>query len=58
MGNILNTDNKMSLDDLVTHITDNYIATLNFQDMRKLSDRKYCNKLVILTAKIINKNMN
>ena len=57
MGNILNTDNKMSLDDLVTHITDNYIATLNFQDMRKLSDRKYCNKLVILTAKIINKNM-
>jgi len=32
-----------------------YILTQNFQDMKKLGDREYCNKLVILTADIIKK---
>ena len=32
-----------------------YILTQNFQDMKKLGDKAYCNKLVILTADIIKK---
>jgi hypothetical protein len=32
-----------------------YILTQNFQDMQKLGDREYCNKLVILTSDIIKK---
>lgn len=32
-----------------------YILTQNFQDMKKLGDKEYCNKLVILTADIIQK---
>jgi len=32
-----------------------YILTQNFQDMKKLGDRDYCNKLVILTADVIKK---
>jgi len=32
-----------------------YILTQNFQDMKKLGDKEYCNKLVILTADIIKK---
>jgi len=27
-----------------------YILTQNFQDMKKLGDKEYCNKLVILTS--------
>jgi len=32
-----------------------YILTQNFQDMKKLGDKEYCNKLVILTSDIIKK---
>ena len=32
-----------------------YILTQNFQDMKKLGDKEYCNKLVILTADVIKK---
>ena len=32
-----------------------YILTQNFQDLRKLSSPKYCNKLVILTKDVIKK---
>ncbi len=32
-----------------------YILTQNFQDMKKLGDKAYCNKLVILTADVIKK---
>ena len=32
-----------------------YILTQNFQDMKKLGDKEYCNKLVVLTSDIIKK---
>ena len=32
-----------------------YILTQNFQDMKRLGDKEYCNKLVILTADVIKK---
>ena len=32
-----------------------YILTQNFQDMKKLGEKEYCNKLVVLTSDIIKK---
>ena len=43
--------------DLLDMIATKYILTQNFQDMRKLSQKEYCDKLVILTADIIKKFM-
>jgi hypothetical protein len=40
------------LKQIVDFVATNYILTQNFQDMRKLSDMKYCNKLVLLTSKV------
>jgi hypothetical protein len=54
MGNAQTIDgNKQSLAKIVDFIATNYILTQNFQDMKKLSDMKYCNNLVILTSKVI-----
>lgn len=58
MGNTQTTDgNKKSLKQIIDFVATNYILTQNFQDMRKLSDMKYCNKLVILTSKVIEKKL-
>ena len=55
-------DNKFSDDlkdvDLLDIIATKYILTQNFQDMKKLGSKEYCDKLVILTSKIIKKYMN
>ena len=40
------------LPDLVHKIATNYITTQNFQDLAKLENQDYCNKLVVLTSKI------
>lgn len=58
MGNTQNTDgSNKSLKQIVDFVATNYILTQNFQDMKKLSDMKYCNKLVILTSKVIDKKL-
>ena len=48
---------KLPLADQLDFIAANYILTTNFKDMANLSDPKYCNNLVILTSKIIAKNL-
>ena len=54
MGNTQNKDGeKKSLSKIIDFVATNYILTQNFQDMKKLSDMKYCNNLVILTSKVI-----
>ena len=59
MGNVQTTDgSKKSLKQVVDFVATNYILTQNFQDMRKLSDMKYCNKLVVLTSKVIANKFN
>jgi hypothetical protein len=59
MGNTQTTDgSNKSLKQIVDFVATNYILTQNFQDMRKLSDMKYCNKLVILTSKVIANKLN
>jgi hypothetical protein len=46
-----------SLEQIVNFVATNYILTQNFQDMKNLSDMKYCNNLVILTSKVIEKKL-
>jgi len=54
MGNTQNKDGeKKTLSKIIDFVATNYILTQNFQDMKKLSDMKYCNNLVILTSKVI-----
>lgn len=59
MGNVQTQEKKTkSLSQIIDYIATNYILTQNFQDMKNLSDPKYCNNLVILTSKIIAENLN
>ena len=44
--------------DMIDVIATKYILTQNFQDMKKLGQKEYCDKLVILTSDIIKKFMN
>lgn len=55
MGNI-NVSQQKQKDDILNHIASNYIFTQNFQDLQKLSDINYCNKLVELTSNNILNN--
>lgn len=62
MGNAQNKQDlaspKKSLSQIIDYVATNYILTQNFEDMKKLSDMKYCNNLVILTSKVIANNLN
>jgi hypothetical protein len=61
MGNINSTDSelkKKSLPQVIDYIATNYILTQNFQDLKNLSDQTYCDKLVVLTSKVIAKKLN
>ena len=44
--------------DLLDMIATKYILTQNFKDMEKLSQKAYCDKLIILTSDVIEKFMN
>ena len=52
----VSTDYKNA--DLLDMIAAKYILTQNFKDMEKLSQKAYCDKLIILTSDIIKKFMN
>jgi hypothetical protein len=43
---------------MLDSIASKYILTQNFQDMKKLDDKKYCDELVILTSNIISDRLN
>ena len=59
MGNVQNTgeayNEKQSLTTIIDFIATDYILTQNFTDMYNLTDPTYCDKLLILTSKIISK---
>lgn len=63
MGNITSQqqkdspNNKKSLSEVINYVAANYILTQNFQDMKNLSNMKYCNKLVVITSKIFEDNL-
>lgn len=45
----------ITLSDSLDFIATYYILTMNFQSLRQLNDKKYCEDLVVLTSDIINK---
>ena len=46
-----------SLKEAVQTIAASYITTPSFTDMQNLSNPTYCNKLVVLTSKILSKHL-
>lgn len=44
--------------EVIDYIATHYILTMNFKSLRELSQKEYCDKLVILTSDIIDKYFN
>jgi hypothetical protein len=63
MGNQTSTTNKeqsksdelkpKSISQVLDYVATYYILTMDFKSLKKLYDRKYCNKLVVLTSDIV-----
>ena len=51
-------DKIKTLPQVVDYIATNYILTQDFKDLERLSDPKYCDKLVVLTSKVISQKLN
>jgi hypothetical protein len=64
MGNSISTNSGESnkefnnFYEVIDYIATHYILTMDFKSLSKLSEKDYCNKLVILTSDIINKYFN
>jgi hypothetical protein len=65
MGNAGSTNSEKSdkqqfdnFYDVIDYIATYYILTMDFKSLSKLSEKEYCNKLVILTSDIINRHFN
>ena len=48
---------KKHLSQVIDYVAANFITKQNFQDMVNLSDMKYCNDLVVITADVIAKSL-
>lgn len=44
--------------EVIDYISTYYILTMDFKSLSKLSDKEYCNKIVLLSTDIIKKNFN
>ena len=53
-----NEINNMSIKQLIDEEAIHYILTMNFDSLTKMYQKEYCDKLVILTSKIIEKQLN
>jgi len=49
---------QLSLSGVIDSIAAKYILTQNFQDMKKLENKAYCDNLIILTSRIIGERLN
>jgi hypothetical protein len=63
MGNISSSNTKSEKEfdnfyDIVDYIATYYILTMDFQSLSKLSEKAYCDKLVVLTSDIIDRYFN
>ena len=61
MGNTSSSNdaNKLkpkTISQIIDYIATHYILTMNFKSLSKMYDKEYCDKLVILTAEIIDRN--
>lgn len=60
MGNHTSTLNKSkenfdNLYDVMDYIATHYILTMDFRSLSKLSEKEYCNKLIVLTSDVVDK---
>jgi len=46
---------QIPLEETIDYIATHYILTSDFQSLRKLNEKTYCEKLIVLTSDIINK---
>tara|TARA_Y100000389_G_scaffold188155_1_gene210380 strand:- start:1927 stop:3291 length:1365 start_codon:yes stop_codon:yes gene_type:complete len=56
-----NQNQKSTINEFIKHIdviASNYILTQNFQDMTRLQNEQFCNKIIILTSKILDTKLN
>ena len=57
MGNIVSVKKEETIHTKLINTLDfiatDYIFSMNFENMKKLHDKKYCDSLVILTSDII-----
>ena len=64
MGNFTSKTNKTpekefdNFYDIIDYIATYYILTMDFKSLSKLSDKEYCDKLIILTSDIIKRYFN
>ena len=65
MGNIASSNSNKSAEnqfnnfyDVIDYIATYYILTMDFKSLSKLSEKEYCNKLVVLTSDIIERYFN
>jgi hypothetical protein len=47
---------QIPLEETIDYIATHYILTSDFQSLRKLNEKTYCEKMIVLTSDIINKN--
>ncbi len=59
MGNKISGFSKSEQPDnnneIIDHIASNYILTMDFENLKKMNDQQYCDKLVVLTSDIIDR---
>jgi hypothetical protein len=65
MGNLLSSNTNKSQEkefahfyNVIDYIATYYILTMDFKSLQKLSEKEYCNNLVVLTSDIIDKYFN
>lgn len=58
IGQHRTSQKPISLPRLIDSIASMYILKQSFQDLKKLTEPKYCNDLVILTSDVINERLN
>jgi hypothetical protein len=58
MGNNLTTKKEIPLIKIIDIIASKYILTQSFNDLQKLNDPNYCNKIAILTSDILASRLN
>jgi len=58
ISNIESKENKDVFSNVLENIAEKYILNQNFSDLLKLNDPHYCDKIVVLTAELLNENLN
>lgn len=51
------TNSEQSFATIMETIAEKYILTQNFEDMTKMNDPQYCEKIIILTSELLNENL-